>query len=30
MVYQLRNRGRELGSFTMEQLESMLDDHQIG
>ena len=28
--YRIRNRGRELGSFTMEQLESMLDDHQIG
>ena len=30
MEYRIRNRGRELGSFTMEQLESMLDDHQIG
>ncbi len=28
--YRIRDRGRELGSFTMEQLESMLDDHQIG
>ena len=25
-----RDRGRELGSFTMEQLESILEDHQIG
>ena len=28
--YRIRDRGRELGSFTMEQLESMLNDHQIG
>ena len=30
MEYRLRDRGRDLGSFTMEQLESKLDDHQIG
>jgi len=30
MEYTIRDRGRELGSFTMEQLEAMLDDHQIG
>ena len=30
MEYTIRDRGRDLGSFTLEQLESMLDDHQIG
>mgnify|MGYP007063384603 FL=1 len=30
MEYTIRDRGRELGSFTMEQIEAKLDDHQIG
>ena len=30
MEYTIRDRGRELGSFTMDQIESKLDDHQIG
>ena len=30
MEYTIRDRGRELGSFTMDQIETKLDDHQIG
>ncbi|HJM96228.1 MAG TPA: DUF4190 domain-containing protein [Candidatus Marinimicrobia bacterium] len=30
MEYTIRDRGRELGSFSLEQLEAKLDDHQIG
>jgi len=30
MEYTIRDRGCELGSFTMEQIEAKLNDHQIG
>ena len=30
MEYTIRDRGREIGSFSLEQIEAKLDDHQIG
>ena len=30
MEFRIRDQGRELGSFTMEQIELMLDEHRIG
>jgi hypothetical protein len=30
MEFRLRDQGREFGSYSVEQIEAMLDDHQIG
>ena len=30
MEFRLRDQGREFGSYSVEQIEAMLDEHQIG